>query len=130
MKWQLRQRHGLVFFRNNVVIIPAASPAFYLQWFAILNYVLKDGLAFRYFLVGMLAVAMLFAYFRYWLALFFGARIGHYLYLGVPERSNYSNCTCCISLPPLWTYLFSSFWHLPLGISGDIGCVSDFGINT
>ena len=74
-----------IFFRHNVVIILAASLGFYLSWFATLSYSLKDGLASWYFPAGMLVVAMLHLHFRYWLALFVGARIGHYLYLGVPE---------------------------------------------
>ena len=85
MKWQLEQFHWPVFLRNNIAIILAASLAFYLSWFVTLSYSVKDGLASWYFPAGMLIVAMLHLHLRYWLALFVGARIGHYLYLGVPE---------------------------------------------
>ena len=85
MKLQLQQSHWSVFFRNNIAIILAASLAFYLSWFVTVSYSLKGGLASWYFPAGMIIVALLHLHFRYWLALFIGARIGHYLYLGMPE---------------------------------------------
>jgi glucose-6-phosphate-specific signal transduction histidine kinase len=85
MKWQPDRIHWPIFIRNNLVILLAASLAFYVLWFVTLSYSLKGGLASWHFPVAMVFVAILHLRLRYCMALFVGAHIGHYTYLSLPE---------------------------------------------